>query len=97
MHPLGIQHVVECPALVDLLQNWKAATNEEKEAEQTIQDLFSNDLTLIFVPSSEVEEEKKDALKKNINEWNRGHTMTGKFENHFLWFHCKRTLGKPQR
>ena len=31
MHPLGIQHVVECSALVDLLDSWNAATNEEKE------------------------------------------------------------------
>ena len=78
MHPLGIQHVVECSALVDLLKNWSAATNEEKEeAEQKIKDLFSNDLKLIFVPISEVEEEKKEELKKNMKEWNRSHTMKG--------------------
>ena len=91
LHPLGIQHVVESPGLVDLLENWNAATNEEKEkAEQKIQDLFGNDLKLIFVPSSEVEEEKKEELKKNMKEWNRSHTMKGErgeFENYFLWFH----------
>ena len=81
MPPVGIQHVVECSALVDLLENWNAATNEEKEeAEQKIKDLFSNDLKLIFVPISEVEEEKKEELKKNMKEWNRGHTMKGEFQ-----------------
>merc|ERR1719331_3205660 len=76
LHPVGIQHVVECSALVDLLENWNAATNEEKEgAEQTIKDLFGNDLKLIFVPALKVEEEKREELKKNMKEWNRSHTM----------------------
>ena len=87
LHPLGIQHVVECPPLVDLLENWSVATNEEKEAaEQKIKDLFRNNIKLIFIPSFHMSEEKRQELRGNMREWNRGHAIKGEdFENHSIF------------
>ena len=75
MHPLGIQHVVECPALGALLENWSAADNEEKkEAEQKIAGVFNEEVNVIFIPAFEVAEEKKKELRRNVKEWNKSHT-----------------------
>ena len=90
LHPLGIQHVVECPPLVDLLGNWSGASNEEKEAaEQKIKDLFSNNIKLIFIPTFHMSEEKRQELRRKVMEWNRGHTIKGEeFENNYLVSFC---------
>ena len=53
LHPLGIQHVVECPALVPWLEKWGSSNGVEKEeAKQTIRDLFVDTVKVIFVPAS---------------------------------------------
>ena len=75
LHPRGIQHVVECPALVPCLQNWKSSNGVDKEeAEQTIRDLFVDTVKVIFIPDSTMEEEKKRELRSVVKEWNRGDT-----------------------
>ena len=70
---LGIQHIVECPALVPLLKTWSTADNEEekKEAEQKIEAFFTEEINMIFLPTHGMEEEKK--------EWNRCHPMKSEF------------------
>ena len=72
---LGIQHIVECPALVPLLKTWNTADNEEKkkEAEQKIEAFFTEEIKMIFIPTPGMEEERK--------EWNRCHPMKSEF-NH---------------
>ena len=71
---LGIQHVVECPALVSLLENWTSDNNDQKEvAEQKISSLFeSEDVKVVFTPVSVVE--NKEELRRNAKEWNRLHS-----------------------
>ena len=71
----GIQHIVECPALVLLLNTWSTADNEEvkKEAEQKIEAFFTEEINMIFLPTLGMEEERK--------EWNICHPMTSEF-NH---------------
>jgi len=66
---LGIQHIVECPALIPLLKTWSTADNEEekKEAEQKIEAFFTEEIKMIFLPTLGMEEERK--------EWNRCHPM----------------------
>ena len=76
MHPLGIQHVVECPTLPDLLETYSSTTNAEKEeAEQKIINRFSGTSNFIFIPARELELEKGEDVGRNIKEWNRGHNM----------------------
>ena len=70
-HSLGIQHLVDCS---DLLETWSRSTNEDKEeVEKKIEDLFNNDVRLIFIPSFDVAEEKREDLRRNMLEWNRCH------------------------
>ena len=70
---LGIQHIVECSAIVPLLQTWSTSINEEakEEAENKIEAFFSGEIKMIFVPG--MEEEKK--------EWNKCHPMKSKFSH----------------
>ena len=77
---LGIQHIVECPALVPLLKTWSTADNEEekKEAEQKIEAFFTEEINMIFLPTLGMEEEKK--------EWNRSHPMKSEFKSWNLLF-----------
>ena len=80
----GIQHVVECPALVPLLKTWSTADNEEekKEAEQKIEAFFTEEINMIFLPTLGMEEERK--------EWNKCHPMKSEFKTfrtNFCWFH----------
>ena len=79
LHPLGIQHLVECPALVHLLETWDKAANDEEEerAEQKINALFGEDVKLIFIPTFEMGEEKRKELRRVAEEWNRCHDMKG--------------------
>ena len=69
---LGIQHIVECPALVPLLETWSTADSldEKEEAEQKIFTFFTQDIKMIFLPTQEMEEKMK--------EWNRCHPMKSK-------------------
>ena len=79
MHPLGIQHVVESPALVDLLEDWSAAGDEQKEeAEKKIAGLFNEEevkVVFIPIPALEMAEEKRKELRKNLKAWNATHTL----------------------
>ena len=54
LHPLGIQHVVECPALQPWLQKWSSSSGVDKgEAERTIRALFvDTSVKVIFILSS---------------------------------------------
>ena len=76
LHPLGIQHVIECPAIVPWLQKWSSSSGGVKEeAEQTIRALFvDTSVKVIFIPVFGMEEEKKRELRRNVKEWNRGDT-----------------------
>ena len=76
----GIQHIVECPALVPLLKTWSSADNEEekKEAEQKIEAFFTEEIKMIFLPTLGMEEEKK--------EWNRCHPMKSELNHLELIF-----------
>ena len=66
---LGIQHIVECPALVPLLETWSTADNEveKKEAEQKIEAFFTEEIKIIFLPTQSMEDQMK--------EWNICHPM----------------------
>ena len=79
LHPVGIQHVVECSALVGLLEDWSAADDEQKEeAEKKIAGLFNEGkvkVVFIPIPALEMEEEKKKELRKNVKKWNTTHTV----------------------
>ena len=79
---VGIQHIVECPALVPLLKTWSSADNEEekKEAEQKIEAFFTEEIKMIFLPTLGMEEEKK--------EWNRSHPMKSEFKSFGTCFFC---------
>ena len=75
VHPRGIQHVVECPALGPWLQEWSNSNgNEKEEAEHTIRKLFVDTVKVIFIPTFGVGEEIKRELRRNVKEWNRGDT-----------------------
>ena len=79
LHPVGIQHIVECPALVDLIEDWSAADGEKKEeAEQKIAGLFNEEeVKVVFIPIQpfEMVEERKRDLRKNVKAWNMSHTL----------------------
>ena len=73
VHRLGIQHVVECPALASKLEKWRRANGDEKGREgKRISDLFVDTVKVIFIPVFGMEEEKKKELRRNVKEWNRG-------------------------
>ena len=76
LHPLGIQHVVECPALVPWLQKWNGSNErEKKKAEKKIKALFVDTVKVIFIPVPAMDEKKKKReLRRNVKEWNRGDT-----------------------
>ena len=60
---LGIQHIVECPALVPLLETWSTADTEDVKMEA----FFTKEIKMIFLPTLGMEEEKK--------KWNRCHPV----------------------
>ena len=72
---LGIQHIVESSAIVSFLATWNNVDNEEEkeEAEKKIAAFFPEGITMIFIPTLEIEEE----LGRNMISWNRGHSMKG--------------------
>ena len=76
LHPRGIQHVVECPALVPWLQKWNGSNErEKKKAEKKIKALFVDTVKVIFIPVPAMDEKKKKReLRRNVKEWNRGDT-----------------------
>ena len=71
--------LVECPVLVDLIEDWSTADDEQKEeAGQKIVGLFKEEevkVVFIPIPALEMAEEKKKELRKNVKAWNRTHTL----------------------
>ena len=69
---VGYQHVLEYPELATLMKDWNAAENKGKEeAEKKINDVFSDDVQVIFAPTFNFEDTKK---------WKEGHTKKGEVE-----------------
>lgn len=63
-------HVVEHPALENLLEEWAAAAAEKEAAEKKIEDIFDEvDVKVLFI---QVEGSQGEQLSGIVNEWNRG-------------------------
>ena len=72
-------HVVEHPALENLLEEWAAAADEkEKEAaEKKIDDIFYEvDVKVLFI---QVGDRKRQQLSRIVKEWNRGGNNKGEW------------------
>ena len=69
--PSGIQHVVESPKLLNLLQTW-ALEDQNAKAEQRVIEKFVEDTKVLTVPLSA--EEERDGMKEIVRKWNRNHT-----------------------
>ena len=78
----GIVHVVEHPALEPLLEEWAAASENEKEAaEKKIDDIFDDvDVKVFFI---QVGGSKGEQLSGIVKEWNRGRKNKGEW--HFFY------------
>ena len=72
----GIVHVVEHPALENLLEEWAAAAENEKEAaEKKIDDIFDDvDVKVLFI---QVGDSQGEQLSGIVKEWNRGRNNKG--------------------
>ena len=77
----GIVHVVEHPALENLLEEWAAAAeneNKKEAAEQKIDDIFDDvDVKVLFI---QVEDSKSEQLSGIAKEWNRGRSNKGEWD-----------------
>ena len=71
LHPLGHQHVIECPELAS------ADLNAKRVVEQKIENLFQVGVKMVFVPTFGLDEEKKKELRKFSREWNKDHNVKG--------------------
>ena len=71
LHPLGHQHVIECPELAS------ADLNAKRVVEQKIENLFQVGVKMVFVPTFGLNEEKKKELRKFSREWNKDHNVKG--------------------
>ena len=73
----GIVHVVEHPALENLLEEWAAAAseNEKEAAEKKIDDIFDDvDVKVLFI---QVGDSKGEQLSGVVKEWNCGRNNKG--------------------
>ena len=80
----GIVHVVEHPALENLLEEWAAAAAEnEKEAlEKKIDDIFDDvDVKVLFI---QVGDSQGEQLRGIVKEWNRGRSRKGEGNCFFI-------------
>ena len=74
LHPLGIQHVVECSALAS------THLREREAAEEKIKDLASvGAVKVVFVPPFGLNEEQKRELRKFAKEWNKTNHTKGRW------------------
>ena len=71
LHPNGYQHVIECPELAS------ADLNAKRVVEQKIENLFQVGVKMVFVPTFNLNEEKKKELRKFSREWNKDHNVKG--------------------
>ena len=74
--PRGIQHVVESPDLLNLLQIWSVADrNVKEEAEQRVIEKFDKETKVLTIPlSADMGREEKEGMKEIVRKWNRDHT-----------------------
>ena len=74
----GIVHVVEHPALENLLEEWAAAAENEKEAaEKKIDDIFDDvDVKVLFI---QVGDSQREQLSRILKEWNCGRNNKGEW------------------
>ena len=76
----GIVHVVEHPALENLLEEWAAAAseNEKEAAEKKIDDIFDDvDVKVLFI---QVGDSQGDQMSGIVKEWNRGRSNKGEWD-----------------
>ena len=75
-YPRGIQHVVESPDLLNLLQTWVSSDdNAKEEAEQRVIEKFVEDLMVLTIPlSAAMEREEREGMKEIVRKWNSNHT-----------------------
>ena len=80
----GIVHVVEHPALENLLEEWAAAAeneNKKEAAEQKIDDIFDDvDVKVLFI---QVGDSQGDQMSGIVKQWNCGRNNKGEW-NCFL-------------
>ena len=74
--PTGIQHVIESPDLLNLLQTWASADdNVKEEAEQRVIEKFVEDTKVLTVPlSAAMGREERGRIRKIVRKWNSNHT-----------------------
>ena len=71
LHPLGLQHVIECPELAS------ADLNAKRVVEQKIENLFQVGVKMVFVPAFGFNEEKKMESRQFARRWNTDHNVKG--------------------
>ena len=81
---MGIQHIVEATDLQPFFEAWALPSEKEKEeAEQKINDFFSETLNVLFIPAEKVEDSKREELRTILKEWNSSHDNKGKEETFY--------------
>ena len=76
---LGICHVIEDPALLDLLKTWDTATGEkvQSDAERAVVEKFGKDLGILVVPLPvAMMEEERGRMREIVKRWSNNHTAT---------------------
>ena len=90
---MGIQHIVEATDLQPFFEAWALPSEKEKEeAEQKINDFFSETLNALFIAADEVEDSKREELRTILKEWNSLHDNKGKEESFLEIFLCYNVL-----
>ena len=74
--PRGIQHVVESPDLLILLQTWDSADqNAKEEAERRVIETFVDNSKVLTIPvSAGMGREEREEMKEIVRKWNSNHT-----------------------
>ena len=68
--PKGIQHVVESPGLLNLLQTW-SSEDENEEAERRVVEKFVEDIKVLTIPlPASMGKEEMDGMKRTVQRWN---------------------------
>ena len=74
--PRGIQHVVESPDLLKLLQTWSLVDkNGKEEAERRVIEKFVEDTKVLTIPLPvNMSIEEWEGMREIVREWNSNHT-----------------------
>ena len=73
--PLGIQHIIESPNIVQLLRSWTAADSATKaEAERKVFEAFDEKIKMVLLPPALGAEEMEE-LVEIIAMWNSSHSI----------------------